>query len=146
MQAADFLQASAGEASVQFCKALVHRNPAAPPSWALLKAESAHIRNTVLGHHPNLSTQQPLADVLPQLPKSLGLRAVRLYIKRDGDDATPPALTLDTSSRKVIDEVPALLPALTELRTLQLTPPSKGEVSAPRPSADPRWQVPQSRL
>ena len=97
---------------------------AAPPTWALLKAEPEAVRSLVLAHHPLLASAKPLSAALPALPKCLGLRAVcaRLFRPRDNAVCAAPALHMDTASPAVVNELPALLPALTELRAAMVRP------------------------
>ena len=112
MQVADFLVADTGPAARALCATLVRKHADAPHAWRLLKEESAHIRDTVLSHHPLLNTFAPFASILPQLPKCLGLRAVRSCVR------SRAALDIDASSASVAKELPALLPALTDLRSI----------------------------
>ena len=126
MQVADFLEADVAPAARAFCAALTCRNRAAPPTWALLKAESPHIRDAVLQHHPVLAArQQSLDDQLAALPKCLGLRAV--CAKRTGTNSD--ALLLNNGCRTVNLALPALLPALTELREVRMCPDFRGRAS-----------------
>ena len=125
LQVADFLEAPTKPAAAQFCAALRRRKRAAPPAWALLKVESAHIRDIVTGHHPALSSTPTLAKALPQLPKCMGLRALRFYMqaqqKAHASDrfCVGWQLELDLECKEVVTDVPALLPALTELTSLK---------------------------
>lgn len=105
------------------CCSLRRGSSEAPPTWAALKQETAHLRAAVVACHPLIaSSHMPLAQLLPQLPKCIGLHAVRSRVKHSGNDILlqPPELYVDLASRAVVLELPALLPALTHVRSLVL--------------------------
>ena len=123
MQVADFLQADMSAVSACICEAFKRGEPASPPTWKRLKAESAHLRDAILRYHPLLASIdgqgiEPLAVALAELPRALGLRAVRSRCTPSPDR---PALAINIRSPIVTKELPALLPALTELRRVSIS-------------------------
>lgn len=80
LQICDFLEADAAWAIESFCAALVRGHPNAAAAWKLLKDSNVtcdHLRNLILAQHPALASGAPLATIMPQLPRTCGLAAVR---------------------------------------------------------------------
>ena len=122
LQATDYLCADTQPAAEHFCEVLVRRHRGAPAAWALLKAESEAVRSVVLSHHPLLTGSERLGTLLSKLPKCLGLRAVRTRTFAAQGNMPGPALHIDSRSQRVLNELPPLLPALTDLRAAILRP------------------------
>ena len=104
------------------CANLQRGNEAAVPTWAALKQHTAHLRSAIVACHPLIASDAPLDSILPKLPKCVGLHAVRSRLHRGQEDnGMPcPVLELSTMSRTVVTELPALLPALTEARSISM--------------------------
>ena len=138
-QVADFLGADIFLWAAAFCAHLVSAAPCHTAAWAALQQTPAHLQDTVLAQHPVLLSSSSLCAKLDALPTSLHVQACRSCYRMvppfsdlsrsehvpaacpDGSVLPPPHLHVAVPpTRHIAAELAAVLPQLTELRSLTL--------------------------
>lgn len=138
-QVADFLRADIFPWAAVFCGHLVSSTPSHAAAWAALQQHPQHFQDAVLAQHPVLAGSSALCVKLDVLPTYLHVRACRSCYRVEKPFLDPdtlleavPARALGRrltlphlyivvpATRHIAADLAAVLPQLTELRSLTL--------------------------
>ena len=131
LQVADYLEADLAPACTAICQHLQRDDAAAPAVWQRLKQEHAGLRAAIIARHPRIADPfTTVEQLLAALPSCIALHAVRNRlvgtVPAESSDVTTTAPALELDPVVQLDSKPAakcllaLLPALTEVRSLRL--------------------------